>query len=189
MVQAWFMLDYFQENERQSELHLDPPEFLRLKELYDATGVLYWKVDVNRLHEEGLYDKIRADRGYTYEDTIEISRETLPDFDTKISNFFTEHFHADEEIRLVLSGSGYFDVRNDLERWVRIEVKRGDLIVLPAGIHHRFTLDNTNYIKVNRLFVGEPVWKAINRPYEDHPARTLYKKQQSQGFKEILIND
>lgn len=33
-----------------------------------------------------------------------------------------------------------------------------------------------NYIKAMRLFVGEPVWTAYNRPADDFPARKQYMK-------------
>lgn len=56
--------------------------------------------------------------------------------------------HADDEIRLVLDGSGFFDIRDPKDKWVRICVEKGDLITLPAGSYHRFTTDD----KVDQTF-------------------------------------
>ncbi|KAI8795957.1 1,2-dihydroxy-3-keto-5-methylthiopentene dioxygenase isoform X1, partial [Biomphalaria glabrata] len=176
MVRAWYMDD---SNADQRETHmLDPPVFVSLDELFEKCGVEYKKFNADTWETNVEFAELRKKRGYTYEDLCEISRETLPDYDNKLKNFYTEHIHSDEEIRFVLEGCGYFDVRDSDDRWIRVEVSKDDLIIVPAGIYHRFSLNTDNYIKVKRLFVGEPVWTPINRPgADDHPVRQEYLKR------------
>lgn len=182
MVRCWYAADCLPTVDQRSPLQLDPPQPVDLEQLKKSTGVLYWKIDADNYKEEGLLDKIRKERGYSYEDVIEISPKTLPNYDEKIKNFFQEHIHTDEEIRFAVAGSGYFDVRDPDDRWIRVKLEKGDLIVLPAGIYHRFTLDEKNYIKAMRLFVGEPVWTPHNRPADDMEARRQYVQKLQKGF-------
>ena len=59
-----------------------------------------------------------------------------------------EHIHDDEETRAIADGSGFFDVRDKNDEWIRIEVSKGDLLVIPAGIYHRFIPTKSDFIKV-----------------------------------------
>lgn len=108
------------------------------------------------------------------QDYLDLCPEKVENYEQKIKNFYTEHIHTDEEIRYCLEGSGYFDVRNKDDKWIRIWIKAGDMIVLPAGIYHRFTLDTSNYVKVLKIqdnfsFVfflfWELLWKWLNPFY------------------------
>jgi len=63
-------------------------------------------------------------------------------FISQLGKFYEEHIHTDDETRFVLEGSGYFDIRDPRnDKWIRIEVIKDDMISIPAGLYHRFTLD------------------------------------------------
>lgn len=178
MVSAWIYDE--QEGVDQREPHqFTPNQSVPLSTLA-AIGVLYWKIDPAGCEEDphkGELGRIRKERHYKNHDIITVSPAKLPNYEEKIKSFFEEHLHEDEEIRFVLDGTGYFDVRNDVDaKWIRIAVESGDMIVLPAGMYHRFTLDTRDYIKVIRLFQDAPKWEAINRgdKADATPARKQY---------------
>ena len=127
-------------------------------------------------------EKIKKERGYTYTDTVNVCPDKLPEYETKIKNFYTEHIHFDEEIRYIMDGTGYFDVRDKEDRWIRIQLEAGDMIILPEGIYHRFTTDTSNYTQAMRLFVGEPVWTPYNRETidESNDSRKKYVQMVSE---------
>ncbi|EFN58452.1 hypothetical protein CHLNCDRAFT_48525 [Chlorella variabilis] len=140
-----------------------------------SLGVRVWALDADAYADgDPRLAAIRKARGYSYEDCVTITPEALPGYEDKIRSFYQEHLHTDEEIRYILDGSGYFDVRDLEDRWVRIWCRKGALLVIPEGIYHRFTLDTSNHVKALRLFVGVPVWTPHNRPAEDVPSRAKY---------------
>jgi len=88
---------------------------------------------------------LATDRNYKNRDEITISPAAMGAiYEDKVKSFFHEHLHEDEEIRYILDGGGYFDVRSKDDDWVRIKLELHDLMVMPAGIYHRFTTDEKN---------------------------------------------
>ncbi|XP_030748930.1 1,2-dihydroxy-3-keto-5-methylthiopentene dioxygenase [Sitophilus oryzae] len=179
MVQAWYMNN--ESYDKREEHHKSPPEYVSLDDLFEISGVEYYKINIDTLKSDGVLDKIKSDRGYTYEDEITISPDRLPNYEEKLQIFYSEHLHTDEEIRLCVEGSGYFDIRDNNDQWIRVHVVPGDLLIVPAGIYHRFTLDTKNFITARRFFVGEPVWTPYNRPADEMQARKEYIENLSNG--------
>lgn len=143
-----------------------------------ALGLKFWSIPVEGY--ESKVDAIARERDYKNRDVINVSKEGLGElYEEKLKGFFQEHMHEDEEIRYFLSGSGFFDIRETpTEAWIRLAVVPGDLLVVPAGIYHRFTLDEANNIKAMRLFKDEPKWVPHNRSAETeiNPYRVQYLK-------------
>ncbi|KAH8689642.1 putative ARD/ARD family protein [Talaromyces proteolyticus] len=138
----------------------------------ESLGVIY-----HHLPKVSDVDTLAQTRGYKNRDEITVSPEKMGAiYEEKVKSFFHEHLHEDEEIRYILDGEGFFDVRSENDDWVRIRLVKDDLIILPAGIYHRFTTDSKNYIKAMRLFQDEPKWTPLNRgPEVDvNPHRQAY---------------
>ncbi|KRX05187.1 RmlC-like cupin domain [Pseudocohnilembus persalinus] len=142
------------------------PEYLK------KLGIIYWKLDGQE--DNQTLQKIRNERGYKNYDIIEISEKKSKNYKQMLETFKQEHIHYDEEIRYIIDGSGYFDIRSHEDKWIRIHVTRGDMIVLPEGMYHRFTTDACNYIKAMRLFQDEPKWTPYNRPDDESVSRKKY---------------
>ncbi|KAI9091692.1 1,2-dihydroxy-3-keto-5-methylthiopentene dioxygenase 3 [Phlyctochytrium arcticum] len=166
MIQAWYY------DESTSTDGRDPHQYTPNRPVsHDQLiklGVLQWHIPVDEATKLHLVevDRICTERDYKNRDEITISETTLPNYHEKLAIFFTEHIHEDEEIRYILGGSGYFDIRSPHNDWIRIACSSGDMIILPAGLFHRFTLDSTNYLKAMRLFKEDPKWTPLNRGQE-----------------------
>ncbi|EFJ05647.1 hypothetical protein SELMODRAFT_6160, partial [Selaginella moellendorffii] len=143
-IEAW---EYNPSDEDQRLPHKYSPNRPVPLEHVHGLGVLTWKLDVTDWNNSPMLEKIKKERGYKYAETKIVSPEAMEDYEQKIKMFFEEHMHSQEEIRLILDGEGYWDIRDYDDKWIRFRVRKGDLIVLPPGMFHRFTLDVTNYIE------------------------------------------
>ncbi|MDD9944992.1 MAG: cupin domain-containing protein [Myxococcales bacterium] len=103
-------------------------------------------------------DELKGRRGYVQEDVVALGPDT-PNLDAVCAKFVDEHHHDDDEVRFVLAGEGIFDIRSRDDRWMRVQVEAGDLIVVPARRHHRFLLTEKKRIECIRLFKDVAGWE------------------------------
>lgn len=159
-IRAW-MLDEsaIRDDYLQEDLQYRDPIWVTANDL-EALGVLHWKLDGKAENE--YLEKICKERNYKNRDQVRITK-SMENYEQLIKKFATEHLHDDEEIRYILEGSGYFDIRNKEDKWIRIQVTKGTMIILPKGLYHRYVQDVDNFIHVMRLFQDDPKWTPINR--------------------------
>ena len=132
------------------------------------------------LIEEGVYNQIlstdpreyqptmdwlKEKNSYIHQDIVELN-PNMPNLQEICNKFLDEHRHEEDEVRFVLYGEGIFDIRSRKDQWMRVKVETGDLIVVPAGRHHRFTLTEKKTIRCVRLFKDSSGWVPLYRAAE-----------------------
>lgn len=123
----------------------------------EREGVHYQALIVDAEAYQPALDRLKQSEGYVTQDQVELTPET-PGLTQICKKFDAEHYHDEDEVRFVLEGEAIFDIRSRDDRWMRVKVERGDLIVVPARRYHRFELTEANNIRCVRLFQDQSGW-------------------------------
>jgi 1,2-dihydroxy-3-keto-5-methylthiopentene dioxygenase len=130
-------------------------------------GVDYEKWDLSRVAEDASaeavleayapeIDEMKRLGGYQTADVIDVNPET-PGLDVMLAKFDREHTHSEDEVRFILAGRGIFYLHKD-DKVVSVEVGPGDMIRVPRGTEHWFTLCADKRIRAIRWFQDTTGW-------------------------------
>ncbi|KIL34757.1 acireductone dioxygenase [Cohnella kolymensis] len=104
-------------------------------------------------------------RSYKTWDIIALS-ESTPNLDELLKKFENVHTHTEDEVRAITAGRGIFIIKGDDETgYFDVELEAGDVISVPEGQPHFFTLMDNKQIVAVRLFIEPAGWVA--QPYAD----------------------
>jgi 1,2-dihydroxy-3-keto-5-methylthiopentene dioxygenase len=102
-------------------------------------------------------EKLKSVGGYVTADVIDVTPDT-PGLEEMLARFDKEHWHDEDEVRFIISGSGLFHIHDRGGKTVAIEVTAGDLIRVPRGTFHWFNLCADRRIRAIRLFQDKSGW-------------------------------
>lgn len=108
--------------------------------------------------------------GYVTADVIDVHPET-PNLEAMLAKFDKEHTHSEDEVRFILAGRGIFFLALE-QGVVSVEVGPGDMLRVPCGTRHWFTLCADRRIRAIRWFQDTTGWtphytaSGVDRGYE-----------------------
>ncbi|KHN85335.1 1,2-dihydroxy-3-keto-5-methylthiopentene dioxygenase -like protein 1 [Toxocara canis] len=153
-MHAWHMEPY-PCGDRRLPHHIFPPKMLTPDQLHALTGVVYYKVDIDDTNAlKKRLSKVKADRNVVCSDMFTIN-SSLSDLDMKLEELYEPVTRDEDSVYLVIEGSAYYDVEKEEDEWIRMNVEKGDLIVIPKGLSQRFTVTPKNYVLVQRFFQSD----------------------------------
>jgi len=136
-----------------------------------TVGVDYERWDLSRVGEDASADEVleayaaeidemKRLGGYTTADVIDVKADT-PGLDTMLARFDKEHTHSEDEVRFILAGRGVFflhGAEHEAGKVLSVEVGPGDMIRVPKGTTHWFTLCEEKRIRAIRWFQDTTGW-------------------------------
>jgi len=152
-----------------------------------ALGIDYERWDLSRVDADAPAEAVLAAYaeeieamkqrgGYVTADVIDVTPET-PNLDAMLARFDKEHTHSEDEVRFILAGRGIFFLHlggagpdgtkpeatklgtaDSAEIVVSVEVGPGDMLRVPRGTTHWFTLCEERRIRAIRWFQKTNGW-------------------------------
>jgi len=104
-------------------------------------------------------DEMKRRGGYVTADVIDVN-PTTPNLEAMLARFDKEHTHDEDEVRFILSGRGIFFLHLD-QKVVSVEVGPGDMLRVPRGTTHWFTLCEDRRIRAIRWFQATSGWTPL----------------------------
>lgn len=99
-------------------------------------------------------------RGYQTWDIVALSDAT-PNLEELLRKFQDVHTHTEDEVRAITAGKGIFIIKgSDEVGYFDVELDAGDVISVPEGCPHFFTLMENRQIVAVRLFIEPAGWIA-----------------------------
>jgi 1,2-dihydroxy-3-keto-5-methylthiopentene dioxygenase len=101
-------------------------------------------------------EEMKRKCGYVTADVIDVNRAT-PNLEAMLAKFDKEHTHDEDEVRFIIAGRGVFFLALD-GRIASVEVGPGDMLRVPRGTRHWFTLCEDRRIRAIRWFQETSGW-------------------------------
>lgn len=122
------------------------------------------KEEILAIFKEEIED-LAARRGYKTWDVVALS-EATPNLEELLKKFEQVHIHTEDEVRAIVAGHGIFIIKGDEQTgYFNVELEAGDVISVPEGNPHFFTLMEDRQVVAVRLFIDPSGWVA--HPYEE----------------------
>lgn len=126
-----------------------------------------WLLDIQLKDEMDQEDVLQAysahlkpfmkQHNYQTADVIMVDERT-PNLPQLRAKFNTEHTHTEDEVRFFIDGEGHFWFHLENDEVFCLICQKGDLISVPAGTKHWFTMGEPANVKAIRIFIDKEGW-------------------------------